>query len=96
MKMIVKLLCLGAFLTANALSNAPLAMVNAATPVPPGLGIAYAVLSGHTADITALAWSPDGKLLASAANDKSVRLWGSDGVLRATFDDPDQSICWLS
>lgn len=31
--------------------------------------------SGHTAPITALALSPDGKLLASAANDQTVAVW---------------------
>src|SRR5262249_6517433 len=30
---------------------------------------------GHTADVTALAFSADGKLLASGSKDKSVGLW---------------------
>lgn len=31
--------------------------------------------AGHMSDITALAWSPNGSLLASAASDKKILLW---------------------
>src|SRR5260370_36804234 len=33
------------------------------------------VLKGHTKAVTCLAYSKDGKLLASGSNDRSVRLW---------------------
>jgi chromosome transmission fidelity protein 4 len=33
--------------------------------------------SGHTADITALAWSPNGALLATAGMDGKIVLWES-------------------
>ena len=36
-------------------------------------------LSGHTGDVTALAFSSDGKLLASGSADTTVLIWNVSG-----------------
>jgi WD40 repeat protein len=61
-------------------------------------------MQGHTAKITALAISPDGKLLASGSMDKSVGLWdlrtgrqvrrfvAPNGVDRVTFSQDGRTL----
>jgi WD40 repeat protein/tRNA A-37 threonylcarbamoyl transferase component Bud32 len=45
-----------------------------------------AVLSGHTAGVRAVQFSPNGKLLLSAANDNTVRVWNVESAtLRKTL-----------
>ncbi|WP_370352921.1 pentapeptide repeat-containing protein [Catenulispora sp. EB89] len=43
------------------------------------------VLTGHTAPVLAVAVSRDGRLVASASADHSVRVWTMTGELQATF-----------
>jgi WD40 repeat protein len=44
--------------------------VTSKDPQPP-----HALLRGHTGDVISLAFSPDGKLLATASNDNVVKVW---------------------
>ena len=37
-------------------------------------------LEGHTEGISDIAWSPDGEFLASASDDKTIRLWSLEMV----------------
>ena len=58
------------------------------------------VLTGHTDTVTATAWSPDGRRLATAAIDGSARIWsrpeddGEECVVLSGHEGPIWSVAW--
>ncbi len=57
-------------------------------------GIALGILRGHKEDVSDVAFSPDGKLLASAGRDGTLHVWSvSAKVPRITKDRPGKFSC---
>src|SRR5690242_14021985 len=58
---------------------------NKQNAIPSSFSLRY-TLRGHKDIITQIAWSPDGHILASVSQDKTIRLWnGQNGNLLYTL-----------
>src|SRR5262249_19516664 len=57
-------------------------------------GKPLASLQGYTGDVYSVAWSPDGKTLATGSDDQTVKLWeAATGKLLANLPGHSDSIC---
>lgn len=44
-------------------------------------------LEGHTDWVSSVSWSPNGKVIASASKDNSVKIWNADGTCQKTLSE---------
>jgi len=72
------------------------ALVLTPHPLVPTMVKPLVTFTQHQQTIRALAWSPDGKLLASGADDRHVFIWRPDGTVVQTLEHPalTHAIAW--
>jgi WD40 repeat protein len=68
-------------------------------PIPPRPGTTLFIYRGHSKSVNSVAWSPDGKWLASASDDKTVQVWdasagGSPLLTCQGHSDLVRSVAW--
>src|ERR1700694_1691968 len=60
--------------------------------LPPGVKLLH-TLRGHTKSIGRIAWSPDGRMLASPSEDTTIRLWDTEtGECLRTLEGHEQAV----
>ncbi len=59
-------------------------------------GTVVKYLEGHQGPITALAFSPDGELIASGSADQTIKLWKADGTLVNTLNGHEGAVTSLA
>jgi WD40 repeat protein len=58
-------------------------------------GMQVRLLKGHTDQVTSVAWSPDGKRIASSARDNTVKVWDAvSGELSFSLDQSVNSVAF--
>lgn len=100
MKSFSQILVVTMIVALNACNTSPTTTQASATPtVIQTVRFSSTVLSGFTAPVTLIAWSPDGKILASAAkneSDHTIKLWNANGNSIQTLKGHTDSILCLA
>jgi WD40 repeat protein len=53
-------------------------------------------LEGHTGELRAVSYSPNGEIIASTSSDKTIKLWRRDGALIKTLTEHESTVSSIS